>query len=56
VIDRALTIEQVGPLPIPLEPRGDSPKVVIVVPAHNEEEVLALAFAEISRVIGPSAS
>ena len=49
--DRALTIEQVGPLPIPLEPRAGSPKVVLVVPAHNEEEVLALAFAEISKVM-----
>jgi glycosyltransferase involved in cell wall biosynthesis len=46
-----LTIEQLGPLPIPLEPRSIRPTVVIVVPAHNEEEVLALAFAEIKRVM-----
>ena len=44
-------IEQVGPLPIPLEPRTHDPRVVLVVPAHNEEEVLPLAFAELSRVM-----
>jgi polyisoprenyl-phosphate glycosyltransferase len=44
-------IEQVGPLPVPLEPRPESPEVVIVVPAHDEEEVVALAFAEISKVM-----
>ena len=49
--DQALSIEQVGPLPIPLEPRSGSPRVVLVVPAHNEEEVVALAFAEISKVM-----
>ena len=51
MIDRAHTIEQVGPLPIPLEPRSASPKIVLVVPAHDEEEVLALAYAEIKRVM-----
>ena len=44
-------IEQVGPLPIPLEPRTNDPTVVLVVPAHNEEEVLRLALAEISKVM-----
>jgi polyisoprenyl-phosphate glycosyltransferase len=44
-------IEQVGPLPVPLEPRTQEPKVVLVVPAHNEEEVLPLAFAELSKVM-----
>lgn len=44
-------IEQVGPLPIPLEPRTHDPRVVLVVPAHNEEEVLPLAFAELSKVM-----
>jgi dolichol-phosphate mannosyltransferase len=44
-------IEQLGPLPIPLEPRSADPKVVLVVPAHNEEDAIALAFAEISRVM-----
>jgi glycosyltransferase involved in cell wall biosynthesis len=44
-------IEQVGPLPVPLEPRTQQPKVVLVVPAHNEEEVLPLAYAEISEVM-----
>lgn len=47
----ALTIEQVGPLPIPLEPRPARPTVAIVVPAHNEEEVIQLAFAEIGKVM-----
>ena len=46
-----LSIEQVGPLPIPLEPRSSSPSVVLVVPAHDEEEVVALAFTEISKVM-----
>jgi polyisoprenyl-phosphate glycosyltransferase len=49
--EQAPAIEQVGPLPIPLEPRTTSPHVVIVVPAHNEEEVIPLAFAEISKVM-----
>jgi dolichol-phosphate mannosyltransferase len=44
-------IEQVGALPVPLEPRTNEPKVVLVVPAHNEEEVLPFAFAEISKVM-----
>jgi len=44
-------IEQVGPLPVPLEPRTASPSVVLVVPAHDEEEVIELAFAEISEVM-----
>jgi polyisoprenyl-phosphate glycosyltransferase len=44
-------IEQVGPLPIPLEPRANEPKVVLVVPAHNEEEAIELAFEEISKVM-----
>ena len=47
----AFAIEQVGPLPIPLEARSKSPKVVLVVPAHDEEEVLELAFAEISKTM-----
>jgi glycosyltransferase involved in cell wall biosynthesis len=45
-------IEQVGPLPIPLERRSNAPNVVLVVPAHNEEDALELAFAEISKVMG----
>jgi polyisoprenyl-phosphate glycosyltransferase len=44
-------IEQVGPLPVPLEPRATTPKVVLVVPARDEEEVVELAFAEISKVM-----
>lgn len=49
--EQTLSIEQVGPLPIPLEPRTTRPTVAIVVPAHNEEEVIPLAFAEISKVM-----
>lgn len=49
--EQALAVEQIGPLPIPLEPRSSVPRVVLVVPAHNEEEVLELAFAEISKVM-----
>jgi dolichol-phosphate mannosyltransferase len=44
-------IEQLGPLPIPLEPRSNDPKVVLVVPAHNEEDAIPVAFAEISKVM-----
>jgi glycosyltransferase involved in cell wall biosynthesis len=44
-------IEQVGALPIPLEPRSKDPKVVLVVPAHDEEEAITLAFAEIRGVM-----
>jgi polyisoprenyl-phosphate glycosyltransferase len=44
-------IEQVGPLPIPLEPRTSDPRVVLVVPAHNEQEAIELAFAEICKVM-----
>jgi glycosyltransferase involved in cell wall biosynthesis len=46
-----LAIEQLGPLPIPLEPRSAEPRVVLVVPAHDEEDAIALAFAEISKVM-----
>src|SRR6266511_1518246 len=46
-----LVIEQLGPLPIPLEPRSAYTTVVLVVPAHNEEDAIALAFAEISKVM-----
>ena len=49
--DQVPAIEQVGPLPVPLEPRAQSPKVVLVVPAHDEEEVLELAFTEIGNVL-----
>ena len=49
--DGALEIEQLGPLPIPLEPRSTKPTVVLVVPAHDEEEAIALAFAEIEKVM-----
>jgi polyisoprenyl-phosphate glycosyltransferase len=49
--DGALAIEQLGPLPIPLEPRPTEPTVVLVVPAHDEEDALALAFAEIRKVM-----
>jgi polyisoprenyl-phosphate glycosyltransferase len=51
VSEQALAIEQVGPLPIPLEPRAAEPRVVLVVPAHNEEDALALAYAEIEKVM-----
>jgi polyisoprenyl-phosphate glycosyltransferase len=44
-------IEQLGPLPIPLEPRSKDPKVVLVVPAYNEEDAIPVAFAEISKVM-----
>jgi polyisoprenyl-phosphate glycosyltransferase len=44
-------IEQAGPLPVPLEPRTKDPKVVVVVPAYDEEEVLPLAYAEIAGVM-----
>jgi glycosyltransferase involved in cell wall biosynthesis len=44
-------IEQLGPLPVPLEPRAHDPKVAIVVPAHNEEGAIKLVFAEISKVM-----
>jgi dolichol-phosphate mannosyltransferase len=47
----APAIEQVGALPIPLEPRTHDPKVVLVVPAHDEEEVIDVAFGEISSVM-----
>jgi polyisoprenyl-phosphate glycosyltransferase len=47
----APAIEQVGPLPLPLEPRTHDPKVVLVVPAHDEEAVIDVAFAEISKVM-----
>ncbi len=46
-----IAIEQLGPLPIPLEPRSAEPRVVLVVPAHNEQDAIALAFAEISKVM-----
>jgi dolichol-phosphate mannosyltransferase len=46
-------IEEVGPLPIPLEPRVSEPNVVLVVPAFDEEEVLPLTYAEIARVMEP---
>lgn len=46
-----LAIEQLGPLPVPLEQRATEPKVVLVVPAHNEEDAIALAFTEISKVM-----
>jgi glycosyltransferase involved in cell wall biosynthesis len=42
VNEQLLAIEQLGPLPIPLEPRTAKPTVVLVVPAHNEEEALTL--------------
>jgi polyisoprenyl-phosphate glycosyltransferase len=48
----AFPIEQVGPLPIPLEPRATQPTVVLVVPAHNEEDAIGLLFAETSKVMG----
>jgi len=51
VNEQVLAIEQVGPLPIPLEPRSAKPTVVLVVPAHNEEEAIALAFSEIEKVM-----
>jgi polyisoprenyl-phosphate glycosyltransferase len=51
VNEHVLAIEQLGPLPIPLEPRAAPPSVVLVVPAHDEEEAIALAFAEISTVM-----
>jgi glycosyltransferase involved in cell wall biosynthesis len=44
-------IEQVGPLPLPLEPRAHDPSVVLVVPAFDEEEVLPATHAEITRVM-----
>jgi dolichol-phosphate mannosyltransferase len=44
-------IEQLGPLPIPLEPRSSQPSVVLVVPAYNEEDAIALAYAEIRNVM-----
>jgi glycosyltransferase involved in cell wall biosynthesis len=53
VNDPAPAIEQVGALPIPLEPRTHDPKVVLVVPAHDEEEVIDVAFGEISSVMEP---
>jgi dolichol-phosphate mannosyltransferase len=49
--ESAFPIEQLGPLPVPLEPRSVNPTVVLVVPAHNEEDVIPRAFAEISRVM-----
>jgi glycosyltransferase involved in cell wall biosynthesis len=51
VNEQILAVEQVGPLPIPLEPRSTKPTVVLVVPAHNEEDAIALAFAEMSKVM-----
>jgi polyisoprenyl-phosphate glycosyltransferase len=47
----APAIEQLGALPIPLEPRTTKPTVVLVVPAHDEQEALALAFEEIRKVM-----
>ncbi|CAN5274332.1 glycosyltransferase family 2 protein [soil metagenome] len=49
--EQAHAIEQAGPLPIPLEPRSGKPSVVLVVPAHDEEDAIALAFAEIRKVM-----
>jgi len=49
--ESAFPIEQLGPLPVPLEPRSASPTVVLVVPARDEEEVIPRAFAEITRVM-----
>jgi glycosyltransferase involved in cell wall biosynthesis len=49
--EATVVIEQLGPLPIPLEPRSTKPTVVLVVPAHNEEAAIALAFAEIGKVM-----
>lgn len=44
-------IEQLGPLPLPLEPRSGAPTVVLVVPAYDEEEAIRPAYAAISRVM-----
>lgn len=49
--EEAHAIEQVGSLPIPLEPRSGKPSIVLVVPAHDEEDTIALAFAEIRKVM-----
>ena len=50
--DRALDNRAGRSVADPARAACGSPKVVLVVPAHNEEEVLALAFAEISKVMG----
>jgi dolichol-phosphate mannosyltransferase len=44
-------IEQLGPLPVPLEPRSATPMVVLVVPAYDEEEAIRPAYAAIRRVM-----
>jgi len=49
--DAALTIEQLGPLPVPLEPRTADPHVVLVVPAHDEQDAIRPTFAAIERVM-----
>jgi dolichol-phosphate mannosyltransferase len=46
-----LPIEQLGSLPIPLEPRSSQPRVVLVVPAYNEEEALLPAYTVIAEVM-----
>ncbi len=49
--DAALTIEQLGPLPVPLEPRTADPHVVLVVPAHDEQDAIGPTFAAIHAVM-----
>jgi polyisoprenyl-phosphate glycosyltransferase len=44
-------IEQLGPLPLPLEPRPNDPKVVLVVPAYNEEDAINPTYDAISEVM-----
>jgi dolichol-phosphate mannosyltransferase len=44
-------IEQLGPLPLPLQPRSDTPSVVLVVPAYDEEEAVRPTYAAIRGVM-----
>src|SRR4051794_29485022 len=50
--DQDLRVEQLGDLPLPLEPRPTSaPHLALVVPAYNEQDVLERTFTEICAVM-----
>lgn len=49
--ESALTVEQVHPLPFPLEPRDVWPHVAIVVPAFNEQEAVVHLYEGVRRVM-----
>jgi dolichol-phosphate mannosyltransferase len=49
--DTPLQIEPLGELPFPLVSRSSDPHVVLVVPAHNEQEAIEALFHEIADVM-----